>query len=178
MKYRTIKSDKIIALENGSKRSSSKGKGRPALMPPHALLRIAKLYERGADIYGAFNCEIGQYHSRYLDSLFRHLLKYLGGASDEDHLAAICWNAMEIMHQEEMIERKLLDAKYDDHRVLVDKNGTQLIPRCIFHPDEFNDGVVLDSDADGGYTRSTKKACKKKVSRKCERDGKRKSKAQ
>lgn len=101
-------------FDNGSRRSSRKGKGRFDLLPPHAIIRIAKHFENGAVHYGDHNWQLGQLHSRYMDSLLRHAFKYLGGARDEDHLAAIAWNACALMHQEEMIRRGKLDEKFDD----------------------------------------------------------------
>lgn len=138
-KMKKINPKKLVKFKGGSIRSSEKNKGTPALMAIHALMRISKLYEKGRDTYGSRNWEIGQSHLRYANSLFRHLLKYLGGAKDEDHLAAIAWNAMAIMQQEELIKRGLMDNKFDDVRAFKDKNGKQLIPENIFLPNEFDE---------------------------------------
>lgn len=123
-------------FQSGSIRDRADGKGRPALIPVLAMFRLAKHYENGAKKYGDFNWELGQPHSVYADSLYRHLLKYLGGARDEDHLAAIAWNAMAIMQQEEMIERGLLSKDLDDLRVSISKLTGQPIniPRSVFLP--------------------------------------------
>lgn len=143
MKKKTKKSKlnpkKIVKFSGGSIRSSETGKGDPALIAIHGLMRLSKLYEKGKNTYGPRNWEIGQSHLRYANSLFRHLLKYLGGAKDEDHLAAIAWNAMAIMQQEELIKRGLLDKKFDDVRAFKDKSGKQLIPEKIFLDNEFDE---------------------------------------
>ena len=52
--------------------------------------------------------------SRCVASLKRHLMKYQQGKRDEDHLAAIMFNAMALIHYEEMIERGLLPAELND----------------------------------------------------------------
>ena len=38
--------------------------------------------------------------SRYVDAAMRHLVKYLAGCDDEDHLSAVAWNVFSIMHHE------------------------------------------------------------------------------
>jgi hypothetical protein len=44
----------------------------------------------------------------------RHLIEYKKGKTDEDHLAAIAWNAMAIMHYQEMIKLGHLPPELDD----------------------------------------------------------------
>jgi len=51
---------------------------------------------------------------RCVASLKRHLMKYQQGKRDEDHLAAIMFNAMALIHYEEMIERGRLSAELND----------------------------------------------------------------
>lgn len=95
--------------ENSALREPSTGKGRPALMTPFALERIAKHYENGAVKYSEHNWAKGMPFSRYTDSGFRHLLAWMKGDSTEDHLAAICWNFMAIMHHQELGETQWND---------------------------------------------------------------------
>ena len=52
--------------------------------------------------------------SRCVASLKRHLMKFQQGLQDEDHLAAIMFNAMALIHYEEMIERGVLPAELND----------------------------------------------------------------
>jgi hypothetical protein len=49
---------------------------------------------------GDRNWEKGMNISRYADAAMRHLLKYMAGWNDEDHLAAVAWNVFSIMHHE------------------------------------------------------------------------------
>jgi hypothetical protein len=60
------------------------------------------------------NWENGMPFSRCVASLKRHVMKFQHGKRDEDHLAAIMFNAMALIHYEEMIERGLLPATLND----------------------------------------------------------------
>lgn len=88
-------------FETGSRRDTRKGKGRFDLVPTSPLRRLAGLYERGAEKYGDRNWEKGQPSSRYYDSCMRHLISYMAGERDEDHLAAVAWNAFGMIYNEE-----------------------------------------------------------------------------
>ena len=87
--------------ESGAQRDNHEGKGRFDLIPTQPLLRLARHYERGAIKYSPRNYEKGMPISRYVDAAFRHLVKYMAGCDDEDHLAAVAWNVFAIMHHEE-----------------------------------------------------------------------------
>lgn len=98
----------------GSKRDTREGKGRYDLITPIGLKRLAVHYENGAKKYGDHNWEKGQPVSRYLDSAARHLYQYLAGQREEDHLAAVAWNAFAAIHTIEMVRRGTLSAELDD----------------------------------------------------------------
>lgn len=95
--------------EGLAEREPSDGKGRFDLISPFALTRIAKWYELGSKKYKDRNWEKGMPFSRYVDSAFRHLVKFMMGMNDEDHLAAVAWNVMAIMHHEELGQGNDLD---------------------------------------------------------------------
>ena len=101
-------------FETGSVRDSRDGKGRFDLVSPVALKRLAQHYENGSRKYGDRNWEKGQPVSRYLDSAIRHLYAYLGGARDEDHLAAAAWNAFAAIHTEAKVNAGELPAELGD----------------------------------------------------------------
>lgn len=44
------------------------------------------------------------YFSRYTASMFRHVIAWMMGKEDEDHLSAVAWNAFAIMHHQELDE--------------------------------------------------------------------------
>ncbi len=102
MDYQKVKdSGKREEFNTGSRRDTRTGKGRFDLLPPRCITRLAKHYENGALKYGDLNWELGQPSRRYMDSLLRHAFRYADGERDEDHLAAIVFNAFGIMFNEE-----------------------------------------------------------------------------
>lgn len=88
-------------FETGAVRDMHEGKGRCDLLPPLALLRVAKHFEAGAVKYGDRNWEKGIPMHSFLDSGIRHLLKYMAGQTDEDHLVAAAWNILCALETEE-----------------------------------------------------------------------------
>ena len=100
--------------DTGAKRDRRDGKGRYDLISPLALKRIAVHLEKGAIKYSPRNWEQGFPFTRMLDSAKRHLDQYHEGDRDEDHLAAVCFNVMAMMHFEEMIARGLLPSELND----------------------------------------------------------------
>jgi hypothetical protein len=85
---------------SGAQRDNAEGKGRPELSSAQGLLRVWRWYELGAKKYSDRNWEKGMNISRYCGAAMRHLVKYMWGCDDEDHLAAVMWNCMCIMHHE------------------------------------------------------------------------------
>lgn len=104
-----FKEDKF-KLKNGGKRQKYKsgmirdmriGKGRFDLISPFGLLRLARIYEKGAEKYEARNWEKGAPFSTFIESALRHIVQYMMGMDDEDHLGQAAWNVFSIMHLEE-----------------------------------------------------------------------------
>jgi hypothetical protein len=91
-----------MEFNTGAVREPQDKKGRYDLISPIGMMRLARWYELGAQKYEARNWEKGLPFSNCLNSMFRHLVKYMAGYSDEDHLAAIAWNAFALMHYEEL----------------------------------------------------------------------------
>ena len=85
----------------GAVRDMHHGKGRCDLLPPLALLRLARHFENGAVKYGDRNWEKGIPCSSFIDSTLRHIFKYMSGQTDEDHLIAAVWNLMCLAETEE-----------------------------------------------------------------------------
>jgi hypothetical protein len=65
------------------------------------LMRLAKHYENGSKKYGDRNWEKGIPAHSYVDSAFRHLVKYMDGWIDEDHLISAIWNLCGLAWTEE-----------------------------------------------------------------------------
>ena len=101
-------------FSTGSVRDIRDGKGRFDLISPIAIKRLAQHYENGAKKYGDRNWEKGQPLSRYIDSLIRHAYCLLEGKNDEDHAAAIMWNAAAFIHTQQNIWNKDLPIILDD----------------------------------------------------------------
>lgn len=86
---------------SGAVRDMSEGKGRFDLLPMCVLMRLAKHYEAGAKKYSDRNWEKGIFAHSFADSAFRHLVKYMDGWNDEDHLIAAIWNLCGLAWTEE-----------------------------------------------------------------------------
>lgn len=121
--YTTKDSGKRQDFDTGTKRDTQEGKPRYELIPATALRRIAGLYARGAIKYDEWNWSKGMPYSRFIASTMRHLFQYILGDRDEDHLAAVCFNIMAIMHFEEVGR----DAELDD----IHKHYMKREPACI-----------------------------------------------
>jgi hypothetical protein len=109
-----VDSGKREQFSTGSVRDTHEGKGRFDLLSPEVLFRDAKHMENGAKKYGDRNWEKGQPVSRFMDSAFRHMVKFLRGDMDEDHLAAARWNLAGVIHTEVQVRagklpKELLD---------------------------------------------------------------------
>jgi len=114
---------KYSMIDNGKRQSFGKGmairdtaddKPRPDLISPFADERLGHWLRMGARKYAERNWEKGMPFSRCVASLRRHVMRYQQGRRDEDHLAAVLFNAMALIHYEEMIERSVLPASLND----------------------------------------------------------------
>lgn len=92
----------------GAVRDMHEGKGRCDLLPPNALLRLARHFESGSKKYGDRNWELGIPCHSFADSGMRHLLKFMAGDTDEDHLIAAIWNLM-CLAETEMLRPEMQD---------------------------------------------------------------------
>ncbi len=84
----------------GAVRDRQAGKGRFDLLPPAAILRLARHFEKGAAKYSQRNWERGIPLSRFLDSALRHTFSFMEGRDDEDHLVAAAWNLLAALETE------------------------------------------------------------------------------
>ena len=95
-------------------RDTADDKPRPDLISPFAEERQGTGSAWGPPNMPSATGRDGMPFSRCVASLKRHVMKYQQGKRDEDHLAAIMFNAMALIHYEEMIERGLLPAELND----------------------------------------------------------------
>ena len=80
------------AFDTGAVRDMHGGKGRMDLLPWTAIMELSKHCENGAVKYGERNIDKGIPQHSLMDSAFRHMAKYMEGATDENHLLAAFWN--------------------------------------------------------------------------------------
>lgn len=119
-------------FQSGAVRDMHEGKGRFDLLPMCVLIRLARHYEAGALKYSDRNWEKGIPAHSFADSALRHLVKYLDGQNDEDHLIAAIWNLCGLAWTEEkrpdMMDipaRKSAEARKvaeDNHIIWTDAN--------------------------------------------------------
>lgn len=106
------------SFSTGSIRDLSEDKPRIDLISPWFLERLGRWCLLGARKYQSRNWEMGQpFCEGPWASLNRHVAAWAKGArypEHEDHLAAIAWNAMALIHYEEMIRAGVLPAELDD----------------------------------------------------------------
>ena len=96
--------------EDNAIRENSEHKSRPDLISPLALLRVGEWMRKGAEKYEEHNWEKGMPFSVYMQGMSRHMLKFQAGQTDEDHLAGVIFNAMAMIHHQELGE----DKEWDD----------------------------------------------------------------
>lgn len=77
------------------------GKGRFELISPFALMRLARVYQKGGTKYSPRNWESGEPFSRFIDSALRHITQFMMGMEDEDHLGQAAWNLFCVIHFQE-----------------------------------------------------------------------------
>lgn len=105
----------------GANREANDGRGRFDLFPYEAMEDFAKWYEEGAKKYGDRNWEKGLSVKDCINRMVRHALKAACGLTDEDHLAAVMWNAAAA---KTMIKRR---PDCNDHRWLTKKESEEIL---------------------------------------------------
>ena len=110
-------------FQTGAVRDMHQGKGRCDLLPPNALLRLARHFETGSLKYGDRNWELGIPCHSFADSGMRHLLKFMAGDTDEDHLIAAIWNLM-CLAETEQLRPEMQDIPSRDRKGSEPENGS------------------------------------------------------
>ena len=131
--------DSKTEFSTGAKRDTAEGKGRPSLISPVLIHRLGVLLEKGAEHYGANNWMKGMPYRRTMDSVIRHVFQWLAGDEEEDHLAAVCFGAMCLMHYE---ADTALDLELDDR---CEEEMRKILPSILTPP--LKDATV---QTDGG----------------------------
>ena len=105
MAYEVKDSGERQQFESGAVRDTATGKARPDLISPFFLERLGQHLRKGADKYSPWNWAKGIPNSRCYESACRHLMQFAQGETDEDHLAAVAFNIMAIIHNQEVAKR-------------------------------------------------------------------------
>lgn len=96
-----------MQYDSGMRRDVQIGKPNYRLIDIPFLTRIANHLVKGAEKYGRDNWRLANSEEeldRFQDSAFRHLMQYLNGETDEDHMAAVCFNLMAAEHVKRKME--------------------------------------------------------------------------
>lgn len=99
MSNQILDSGNRTEFSTGALRDMHTGKGRMDLLPMTALIELSKHCEAGALKYGEHNVDKGIPQHSFCDSAMRHLVKYMRGDNDENHLVAAAWNLMWALEQ-------------------------------------------------------------------------------
>jgi hypothetical protein len=95
--------------ESGMRRDTQEGKPDYTLIDMEFLRRLADHMTKGAKKYGRGNWELANSQDeliRFKSSAFRHLIQWLNGETDEDHMAAIAFNLAAAEHVKRKLEKK------------------------------------------------------------------------
>jgi len=120
--------------ELGAMRESNKGRGRFDLIPYEAMEALAIWYEKAAEKYPERDWEKGMSVKDCINRMLRHGLKASNGWTDEDHLAAVMWNAATAIT---MMKRR---PDCNDHKWNTKKSPVENSPETKPKPDDYCDG--------------------------------------
>jgi len=106
-------------FSTGAVRDAADKKPMLQLISPHALFRLGEWLrfackDRKPKPYPPRNWEKGMPFSETVGSLERHIQKFKLGNTSEDHLAAILFGAMALVHYEEEIKADRMNSEIDD----------------------------------------------------------------
>lgn len=101
--FETKDSGERREFPTGARRDVNTNKPDFTLISPFALKRLAMLMVRGKIKYGPSNWMLGMPFTTLAESGMRHFQQFLANESpEEDHLAAILFNIMAIIHFQEV----------------------------------------------------------------------------
>lgn len=95
----------------GAVRDDNASKGACHLLPPRAILLVSKRLQEGARKYGERNWERGIPISSFVDSGLRHLLMFMSGKQNEDHLVAVATNMLMAIETRERCKEGILPSE-------------------------------------------------------------------
>lgn len=87
----------VTVYPSGAQRHSDAEDVRFDLMPPAALLEIAKVWAEGAVSHGPDNWHKGMPYSVIVNHALKHLARWQSGDRSEPHLAKVAWGMMALL---------------------------------------------------------------------------------
>lgn len=97
---------KVRRFKTGAVRCRTDGEGRYDLLSPHAIHRLALVFEEGAKKYSDRNWERGIPEGDLIDHALRHIFQHMMGDTSEDHIGHAFWNLGAILHFQEVGKKK------------------------------------------------------------------------
>lgn len=114
VEYKCLDSGERTEFNNGAVRDRGGEKSRPDLISPFYEEAFGHHMRRGAEKYSDWNWAKGMPNSEYWASLRRHVCSAEKGMTDEDHLCAIAFNIMALIHNRECLKLGLLPKSLND----------------------------------------------------------------
>jgi len=106
----TVKdSGKREEYQSGMKRDTTDGKPMYSLIDREFLYRLAMHMTKGAQKYGRDNWRLANSQEeldRFKDSALRHMMQWLNGDTDEDHMSAVAFNLAAAEYVKSRLEQK------------------------------------------------------------------------
>lgn len=103
-------SGKREEYQSGMRRDTTQGKPMYSLIDRTFLYRLAMHLTKGAEKYGKDNWRMANSQEeldRFKDSAFRHMMQWLNGDTDEDHMSAVAFN----LFAAEYVKSRLVESK-------------------------------------------------------------------
>lgn len=104
-------------------------------MPVRAIDLLALLYQAGAKKYAARNWEKGIPLDAYVDSAWRHYMKWRRGLNDEPHTVQFAWNALCMLQTHIWIAADVLPKKLITLPGVVCDRRDLINPECVIYPE-------------------------------------------
>ncbi len=117
---------------------------------PKMLAELAVHFQKGAEKYGAHNCEKGIPLWSFRDSGLRHMCQWLDGKNDENHYIAAIWNFMMAMWTIEVHPERCNDEDADTNVGDEPDNSDEETDDSI-EDDELDDKTESEEEEDSGH---------------------------
>lgn len=114
-------SGKRVNYKSGMRRDTTEGKPMYNLIDKTFLYRLAVHLAKGAEKYGKDNWKLASSQEeleRFEESALRHMMQWLNGDTDEDHMSAIAFNIASAEYVKEKLQKNKGSNKLDVEKVI------------------------------------------------------------